>query len=176
MKSYNNWTNKLDQDLGEKLDLYFSHYPALVGKTDDDFIEEKQKIEAILSTAYKWETHPDDSLAIIVINIGKHQYDPSQLLEEMSMLVQERIELLKKKDYLIIIEDDHCRWNVSESPILLEKVTGEEHNVLNLSSVCSSFNDLIEVCDNKKIALKFFYKVDQEKINQLFFVNSFWIQ
>ena len=76
MKSYNNWTNKLDQDLGEKLDLYFSHYPALVGKTYDDFIEEKQKIESILSTAYKWETHPDDSLAIIAINIGKHQYDP----------------------------------------------------------------------------------------------------
>ena len=98
-----------------------------------------------------------------------------QLLEEMSILVQERIELLKKRDYLIIIEDEYCRWNVSESPILLKKVTGEEYNVLNLSSVCSSFNDLIEVCEEKKIALKFFYKVEREKINQLFFVNSFWI-
>jgi len=168
------WINKLGIDLGEKLDLYFSHYPELVGKTAEDFLEEKQKIEDMLSTAYKWETHPDDPLAIIAINTGKLE-NPIQLLEEMSFLIEDRIGLLKKKDYLIIIEDNKCRWNISESPIFSNKITAEEYNVFNLSRVCSPFNDLIEVCENKEIALKFFYNVKSEKINQLFFVNSFWI-
>ena len=127
----------------------------------------------------------DKGTVTITVNIRKYNNRQMiRLLDELSILLIKRVSLLDRKNYIIVIEDKSrfpAKY-ITENPIYFSKISNKDNNVSDLSTLCSSFDDFIDLCEENKIALKMFYVCncgendnENDKIKREFFVNSYWI-
>lgn len=139
MSSY--WS-QLTRDLEEQLDWFIGHHPEILeGKYD---IEAHGKFPDNLIYVYEWKDHLRTDGSLISVEIDNCS---ARILDEMCIFLIKRVSTLRRKDYLIIVNNENKTLNITVT-----------------------FKDLIDFCEEKEIALKIFY-------NQLqIYVNPFWIK